>query len=139
MERNYDGLIAVYSCRKSTRMLYFTQTSLLQFALEVIPLFAMRLSTFLLPLAVASAARLQERQLGGKGSKGITGMLGGGSQAKFAGIDKQEPRIRKTATRHVVKFGPYTLRGAVSAISRLRSLLTLNRKRAQKAKGAAWA
>jgi hypothetical protein len=76
----------------------------------------MRLSSLLLPLAVASATRLQERQLGGKGGKGMTGMLGGGSPAKFAGINNQEPQIRKGATRHVVKFGPYTLRAAVSAM-----------------------
>jgi hypothetical protein len=75
----------------------------------------MRVLSFLLP-AVVSATLLQERQLGGRGGKqGIAGMRGG-SQTKVAGIDNMEPRIRAGATRHVVKFGPYTLRAAVSTI-----------------------
>jgi hypothetical protein len=78
----------------------------------------MRVSNLLLLPAVASAAMLQGRQLGGNGGKeGMAGMLGSiGGQTKVAGIDSMEPQIRKGATRRVVKFGPYTLRASVSTL-----------------------
>jgi len=56
----------------------------------------MRLTTLLLPLA-ASAATIQPRQA---------------SSATLAGVDKAEPRVRKTAQRTITKFGPYTLSAA---------------------------
>ena len=51
----------------------------------------MRVTALLLPLAI-SAAVIEPRQ-------------GRFSAAKLAGVDKAEPRFRKTAQRTITKFG----------------------------------